>query len=138
MTIPSSDNPVETKIKAVLDDEVEHQLPSHVINDITQARKMALSKAQPKGFSHVTMRTITDLLQVRFIMPAAIAATVMILVNYSGTHSNYPAIEVTKIPAMPASVLDESIPQEDLLLLQDIEFASWLALQEIESEEVVL
>lgn len=137
MTTPSSNKDIEHQVNAVLDAEVEHNLSRQVVRDIKQAREHALvQKHQVKqdNFS----QWFSQLFQVKIIIPSAVAVTAVILVNYSSNYFQSSSEEFTNVPAMPAALLDENIPGEDLMLLKDIEFARWLALQEAESGGVVL
>lgn len=111
----------EDTINQVVDalDSSNQQLPQQVRDDIRQARQQALRAARsdkattPRGFRLEQLAWVGA--------PAAVALTITMLVNYPAT---------TELPALPADMLLAEIPTEDLALLEDLEFAQWLAQQQ--------
>ncbi|MGS2721100.1 hypothetical protein [Paraglaciecola aestuariivivens] len=121
MTSKSKQALVEHQVNRQLD-QANAALPEQVKLDIAtarlQAQAMAKAKQQPRLKPRIS------------IMPASFATLgVAILVAALVSYQPNP-----KIPALPAAILTEEVPLEDLALLEDLEFANWLA----EQQEVLL
>jgi hypothetical protein len=100
-------------------DTSNQQLPTHIREDIRLVRQQAMRDA--KAVNGKKTRTLR-LPQLAWVgAPAAVALTFIMLVNYPGAND---------IPALPADMLFVEIPSEDLALLEDLEFAQWLAQQQ--------
>ena len=121
MTSKSSSTNVEQLVNAKLD-QANAALPLSVRQDIAAARIQAQAKAQRPGIAstfhwHSGWSTA--------IASVGVALAVVVLVSYQAN---------PVIPAIPAALLAEEIPLEDLAMLEELEFANWLA----EQEEVLL
>lgn len=118
---------IEQHINEVLDQSVA-RLPNETLTDIARVRNIALRKmnkqAQPTSmlerFKEVMVLPVTQV-----AMPVALAVIVGILVNYHSPE---------EIPALPVAMVTADIPGEDLTLLEDLDFVTWLA----ENEQEVL
>ena len=121
MTSASEQQQTETIVNQHLDN-ANQQLPAHVRNDIRRARQRALA-AQTLRKTGYWQRIIDWLSAYKWAlsMPTGVAVAVLILVSYNSTHS---------IEALPMDMLTTDIPSEDLELLEDLEFATWLAEQQ--------
>ena len=124
MTSTSKQHDVEKLINQQLDSANE-QLSDTVRADISQARQQALRIARQKKADKGTLfeQFIAPFINYKWqlSMPMAVAAAVVILVSYTSRET---------IPALPEEILVADIPAEDLGLLEDLEFATWLAEQE--------
>ena len=139
MTTPSDDKnlnqTVESLVNTGLDNAIEN-MSSQQQQDIALARKKALIAAQGKGSSRLFDRILGLLPTPQVMVPVSLAVCLAILVNYLPTNEIVP-IGIAKIQPLPVEVLDASIPTENLMLLQDLEFAQWLAEQDAEQEVVL-
>lgn len=111
---------VVERVNRHLDAEVD-SLSSSVAKDISQARMNALRQARTEKESSWTFTNWLPSWQVS--TPVAVAVMVAILVSYESED---------QIPAIPSTMFTENIPAEDLDMLEDYEFAAWLAEQDIE------
>ncbi|GGA68297.1 hypothetical protein GCM10011369_07430 [Neiella marina] len=128
MTSTSKDNEVEQLVNQQLDAS-SAQLDDVVRNDIASARLTALATArtaklgnEPRAWSSL----ITSLFhrpRWQYAMPMVALATVM-LVTYTSRQT---------IPALPQELVLADVPAADLGLLEDLEFATWLAQRQQEA-----
>ena len=139
MTTPSKENNVEQVVNNALDASISDNLPDSVQRDIANTRMRALNQAKLLSGAQPTplVKQIKKILSVKVLVPSAVAVCALVLVNYSQNFMPE-SREIASIPPLPTEVLDESIPSEDLALLQDIEFATWLAAQEQQDQEAIL
>ena len=146
MTIASKQKNIEQMANEALDHSIRHQLSESVRADIAAARTRALNAAkltseQSSSVANAAPRPwqgIKAVLSYQVMVPSAVAVALVILVNYTQIFSADSSTELVKIPPLPLEVMDDTIPSEDLLLLQDIEFAHWLATQEAKLQEASL
>ncbi|MCC2605460.1 hypothetical protein [Planctobacterium marinum] len=128
----SSEQQISKKAVAALE-QANETLSDDALADIAQARMAALSAArsrQARGTrSAVTiplwerLRREVLLHQFRFVAPAAVAVVVAVLVSYNSFDT---------VPVLPGDFLTTDMPSEELAMLEDLEFASWLAEQQQE------
>lgn len=139
MTTPSKENNVEQVVNNALDASISDNLPDSVQRDIANTRMRALNQAKLLSGAQPAplVKQIKKILSVKVLVPSAVAVCALVLVNYSQNFMPE-SREIASIPPLPTEVLDESIPSEDLALLQDIEFATWLAAQEQQDQEAIL
>jgi hypothetical protein len=125
MTLQSKSGTVEQQINSQLE-RANAALPQSVKQDIAAARFQAQARAKALSLNkkksgwrnwHTSLpATLTSV---------AVALTVVVLVSYKQT---------PVIPVLPAELFTDEIPLEDFALLEDLEFADWLA----EQQEVLL
>ena len=124
MTSTSKQQDVERLINQRLDSANE-QLSDAVRADISRARQQALRIARQNKSETLSIRerVLESFVNYKWqlSMPMAVAAAVVILVSYTSRET---------IPMLPEEILVADIPTEDLGLLEDLEFATWLAEQE--------
>lgn len=129
MTSTSKQRETEMLINQQLDQE-STQLSESVRADIANARMQALrtareNKQKPANKFDVSgFMTLLANYKWQLSMPTAVAVAVVILVSYTSRET---------IPALPSELLVADIPTEDLGLLEELEFATWLAQQEQEA-----
>lgn len=112
-----SDEQVTQHVIAQLD-EANAALSDDVLDELRQRRQQALRDARAQVAGHSRFKGW----QGAVVLPAAAVAVFAFL--------RYDTGEV--IPALPSAALLAEVPAEDLALLEDLEFASWLAEQENE------
>lgn len=132
MTSPSNPNSsvkdlleqrVEEQVNAALDQSVNN-LSDKAVSDITQARYAALNALHNRP---ATKSVGAQLMQMvmqpfpRVALPVAAAVLIAISLNHS---------VVDPVPALPLAMVTEDVPTEDLALLEDLEFVTWLAQNE--------
>lgn len=124
---------VEQAVNAALDQSV-HNLSDKALGDIYKARHAALNalKTQNAGQSRQTKKDITaQFMQMamqpfpRIALPVAAAVLIAITLNVETSDP---------LPAIPLALVTEDVPTEDLALLEDLKFVTWLA----ENEQDVL
>ncbi|WP_293751107.1 hypothetical protein [uncultured Paraglaciecola sp.] len=120
---------LEKQINSHLD-KANEALSEDIQNDIHQARVMAIAQAKLKvnTLSDSTARRIVSNISLRHMFSkkviyttTPIALALLILVSYQPTKT---------IPALPMGLYSEDVPMEDLAMLEDLEFADWLAEQQ--------
>ncbi len=122
MTLPSDNDSghVEQRINQALDHSVE-QLPQTTKDSLYKARLTALSamhnKAKPKNLSWQIRQLIAHPLP-----KVAVPVTAALLVALSWQYGT-----VESVPQLPIAMMSEDMPSEDLALLEDLEFVTWLA-----------
>lgn len=132
MTSNSEQDKVSRKAVQALE-RANDRLSDDVLADIHNAREQALNQAQHKP---ARLRLVQSLLnrwqrmrsevlvhQFRYAAPVAVAVIVAVLVSYDSDKA---------IPALPEAFLSDDIPGEELAMLEELEFASWLAEQQQE------
>jgi len=142
MKLPCEQQPaplanVEQAVNAALDQSV-HNLSDKALGDIYKARHAALNalKTQNAGQSRQTKKDITaQFMQMamqmamqpfpRIALPVAAAVLIAITLNVETSDP---------LPAIPLALVTEDVPTEDLALLEDLKFVTWLA----ENEQDVL
>jgi hypothetical protein len=120
---------VEQLVNAALDQSVSNLSADKVV-DISQARHKAInalyqqhSQGQKAG---LTVQISQMLMQPFPRVAVPVAAAVLIAVSF-----NYHSTDV--VPALPLAMVTEEVPTEDLTLLEDLEFVTWLAENEQEA-----
>ncbi|BDX05679.1 DUF3619 family protein [Planctobacterium marinum] len=132
MTSQSEQDTLNRNVNTLLD-EANAKLSDEVLSDITQARLNALHTASAKRdqknklpmpiqwWQRMQQEVMTH--QFRYVAPAAVAVIVAVLVSYNQSNT---------VPVLPEVFFTGDIPGEELALLEDLEFASWLAEQQQE------
>lgn len=145
MTLPSKPAqpdgvPEQSNLERKVIDSLERAngcLSDEVVSDIARARMNAVAAAKRQGgrtnLNQLIKRrlsVISDWLcsqasvgKITLAAPMAVAVIVTVLVSYN--HSN-------PIPAIPAEIFSGEVPTEELAMLEELEFASWLAEQQQE------
>lgn len=139
MSTPSEQKDIAQNINAELDRSVA-SLSQTKINDIVAARTKVLSGAKQASHSVGTSlwNVLNPFINHKILVPSAVAVGAVMLVNYTNLFSTHSSAELAQVPPLPIEVMDDTIPTEDLLLLQDIEFAYWLAEQDDDKQEATL
>ena len=132
MTSQSEQDKLNSKVNAMLD-EANANLSDEVLSDITQARlkvlqiasngsRKKISAAMPiKWWQRIQREVLIH--QFRYVAPAAVAVIIAVLVSYNQSNT---------VPVLPEALLTGDVPAEELAMLEDLEFASWLAEQQQE------
>jgi hypothetical protein len=104
-------------------DAANNLLPKNVNEDICQARVRAITQAKfDSQVSSVFFNKLSKMLERKLVVAGApLILAVLILVNYKQSDT---------MPMLPAGVFSTELPSEDLAMLEDLEFASWLAEQQ--------
>lgn len=104
-------------------DESEKQLSAEVKDDIRMATRSAILRAKRENEtqSNQLVKYVQSITQIKFALPALLAVALLYVVDINNSET---------IPALPADLLSMELPSEDLGLLEDLEFADWLAEQE--------
>lgn len=110
-------------------DNANASLPQHIKDDVARARQAALQQARQAPASSLSTwdkvrERFTPVTLMQVSVPVAVAVMVTMLVSYSSDEH---------IPALPVQLLTENVPAEDLDMLEELEFATWLAEQDIEA-----
>lgn len=106
-------------------DAANEGLPTAVQHDIALARQHALIQAK---YQQQKPRYRARWWQ--YAVPTVFAVTLTLLVSYQHSDS---------VPVMPLEMMSADVPAEDISLLEDLEFAAWLATQDMPlDEEAVL
>ena len=124
MTSPSKEQKkvkqqAEQQIIAALDASVQN-LPKQTQDDIYHARIKALNAYQQRARQQSRTNTATWFSSPfpKVALPVAAAVLVAVSLNYHSTSS---------IPQLPLAMMTEEMPTEDLTMLEDLEFVTWLA-----------
>jgi hypothetical protein len=115
----SDDKKLEQHVNALLEDENQN-LSVQVCSDITRARVQALNKAKDKDQKHSLIERLFSKQSWLVAAPLALSAVLMVLVNIGSGD---------KLPPLPLTLFSQDIPVEDLAMLEELEFATWLAEQ---------
>ncbi|MBU2972436.1 hypothetical protein KO527_24175 [Pseudoalteromonas sp. C2R02] len=123
MTSPSKENQNDKTAKALnqaLDASVKN-LSASVVADLEKARNTALMKSAV-GSDKTSIFTLLNLIfnNMMFKVAAPIAAVILI----SLTTINQPK---SIVPEIPLAMMSDQVPTEDLMLLEELEFITWLA-----------
>lgn len=111
-------------VNTALDQSVNN-LSAQAVSDIAQARHQALLMAKNNRQKVSLANQIQQSLFPRVAIPVAAALIVAVLVNHNS---------VEPVPVLPLAMVTSDIPTEELTLLEDLEFVTWLA----ENEQDVL
>lgn len=127
MTSPSNDKPniiTAQVVNQALDASVDH-MPQSVISDLDKIRNKALM--QPDETDRFS--TFVDLVfnSLAFKVSAPIAA--IVLISLTITNQGHQSV-----PQIPEAMMSAQVPTEDFMLLEELEFITWLA----ESEQNAL
>jgi len=124
----------EDKLKQTVNEQLDNsinRLEKNTLADIVQARSAALSKlaeqAEQSPYMPLFSRVIDRLSSNQtapWLIPAAAALIIAISVNY---------LSVEAIPELPLALMAGELPTEDLALLEDLEFLTWLAKNEMDA-----
>lgn len=118
---------VETHVNAALDKSVEH-LSDQALADIRSVRHAALNALQQQQNKAGFVERFGQMIMQPFAkvaLPVAAAVLIALSLNHNS---------MDPVPALPIAMINEDVPTEDLALLEDLEFVSWLA----ENEQDVL
>ncbi len=105
-------------------DQSVNKLPDKTLADLAQVRAAALEYSKIKPEQPLAKRLyhyISDHLLVNITVPVAAALVVVFSMKY---------VTPNTIPAMPIAMLTNEVPTEDLAMLEDLEFITWLAKNE--------
>jgi hypothetical protein len=114
---------VETLVTSALDQSVDN-LSDKALSDIAQARHAAMNALYNKKQKLTVAEQMTQWVKQPFprvAFPVAAAVVIAVSLNYSFVDS---------VPAIPLAMMTEDVPTEDLTLLEDLEFVTWLAQNE--------
>ena len=129
MTSKSKVRELEAHVRQCLDN-ANQDLPDVVRQDISQARIQALAQAKLYSSDKKSPLFAKALELFGYIFsdnlaklggPLAVAVIAAVLVSYRLTDT---------IPAFPGELLTADVPMEDFALLEELEFANWLAEQQ--------
>jgi len=119
--IKTADNENMQLVNDALDHSVAH-LSKRALSDIARVRAVALSQSNTQTRSKKSMiNRYIDWLFNPFInigVPIAVAVVIAISVRYA-------SVEI--IPELPLAMMATEVPDEDLAMLEDLEFVTWLA-----------
>lgn len=115
-------------------DKLNNNLSAKVTNDISQVRINALKLAKTQQQQQALFISIKLSLNKIFsthlipktILPIGVAATAIIMMF------SFTKLTSQSIPEIPQALASVDMPNEDLALLQDLEFVTWLAAHEQE------
>lgn len=132
---------ISKQVNAALTQSAD-KLPEQVLADLAQARNNALAKLKPdelksnKSKFSLDIRIVKEVVKpviqtilnryfsvlgLKIITPIALALVVTV---------SFKALQVAPIPALPSAMFNLDIPNEDLALLEDLDFVTWLAQNE--------
>ena len=120
---------LEKQINSHLD-KANDALSEDIQNDIHKARVRAIAQAKLKAntLPYSTTRQILSSINLQHIFTTKliytatpVALALLVLISYK---------PIKTIPALPGSFYSEDVPMEDLAMLEDLEFADWLAEQQ--------
>jgi len=121
---------IKQKVNSQLDDSIAH-LSQQVQGDIAQARMKALAKVNTQtGISgtYLFIERVKNALSLPRLMivgtPIAAAVVLTFLVKPTSIDS---------LPEFPMALMSSELPTEDLALLEDLEFVTWLAKNEMDA-----
>ncbi|MBE1298689.1 MAG: hypothetical protein GJ680_02095 [Alteromonadaceae bacterium] len=121
MTSKFDSERVQQQVTRVLD-EANDSLSQQQLSDISQARMNALRLARAAKSTDAQGANLSWLKRhYQLATPVAVAVLLAVLVSYN---------QINTVPAIPAEMMLGEVPTEELALLEDLEFASWLAEQE--------
>jgi len=126
-----SDQKIEQLSREALNYSVE-TLSDETLTDLAQVRHAALRAARADSHERTFFDKLQSYLTLGLTLPLSrvmIAAAVLITVsvNYHNTES---------IPALPMAMVGAKMPYEDLALLEDLEFVTWLAENQTSMDEI--
>lgn len=142
----NADDELLNHVNRVLDNTVDN-LSDSQLTDIARARQTALRANQASNTSNDNgfMTFVTNYVNALTLTPVAVAVCIGVLVHYfSSNNLNHQDVShLASHIELPAGLIDDEMPTEELALLQDLEFVDWLAEQEsfsteTQSSEVVL
>ncbi|WP_199610982.1 hypothetical protein [Flocculibacter collagenilyticus] len=121
-------------------------MSQNVEKDIQAVRVKALNAYLTQQPKRGILHTLQSSLTLKNMTPVTLAVCLGILVHYqlgeqhslppsSFSEDNIAASHVDTIPQLPAELVEEELPLEDLALLQDLEFADWLSEQQNTDQE---
>ena len=120
----TQENKVADKVNQALDQSVANMSPQ-TSAELSHIRQQAL--AQVNSSAATTKSGLFDAFNIKPLfqvaMPVAAAALVVVSLNHYSDKA---------IPALPLAMTSSQMPAEDLALLQDLEFVTWLAENEQE------
>lgn len=126
--LSKDDQNISILVNAALTQSAD-KLPEQVLIDLAQIRKNALAELKPveQSFS-LNTNSITSVLSryfsvsgLKITAPLALALVVTVSFRIS---------QVETIPTLPSAMINLDIPSEDLALLEDLDFVTWLAQNE--------
>lgn len=113
-------------------DTANDNLTDAQLSDIAQARMNAIRQAKRQLENSKTTRSkkLTRVLGLDWLLQhyqlsgtLAVAVVIAVLVSYN---------QENQVPAIPLALFDNDMPTEELAMLEDLEFANWLAEKEQE------
>lgn len=124
----------EAQVKSVVNEQLDasiNNLDKSTLADIAQVRTIALKNMAKRkkytSYRQLFLRFVDDLSHYS-VTPwlTSFAAVLMIVISV-----NYLSVEA--IPELPLAMMDSELPSEDLALLEDLEFLTWLAKNEMDA-----
>ncbi len=122
MTLKYTDDDIEQIVNAQLD-AANSTLPSDRLRDLHNARMQALRSDHSNGFTSIVRlwHRGKDAINMAVAVPSFAVVAMVLLISYGQGES---------VPALPLDFMATDLPTEDILLLEDLEFATWLVEQE--------
>ncbi len=123
MTLPSNKIQGDKTIKILneaLDDSVNN-MPKSVLTDLEKARNTALMqnhKSLDKTSFLIVFKTIFNNFMFKVTAPIAVVTLISLSITSQIEQS---------VPQIPLAMVNAEIPYEDLVLLDELEFITWLA-----------
>lgn len=123
-----SDADITTLMNAALTSSVE-TLPEQTTAGIAQARKVALARLQPTATNSLSAQrllptAIHNLLTAPWVK-VGVPMALVVLVTIS-----FEPFKAELIPALPSGLIELDMPNENLALLEELDFVTWLAQNE--------
>lgn len=129
MTLPSDDKhqkDLEDKVNSALDDSAR-TLPDNVRDDLYKARMVAMRALHNKNNPGSSGNKFKQWIAQPFPRAATgVACAVLVALSLG-----YGSVET--VPALPIAMMTEDVPTENLSLLEDLEFVTWLAENEAQA-----
>lgn len=125
MTSKSNKTDIESLANSALDSANE-QLSDEVRQSLAQARKRAVQRV-PGNYPEDQLNHWFP--SFRILAPVTFALGLVLLISYPSKD---------EIPVLPQGMFAEDIPTVDAAILEDLEFAIWLAEQQAKKEQEVV
>lgn len=124
MVSPSEEQKLQQRVNGALQAQ-DAGMSDQVRLDIQRARIAALNNVGSQSLWFKLKNVVNDHQLPLIATPMALAVAIAVLVNFQPTQG---------IPELPAEMLlAADLPNEDLQLLEDLEFVDWLAKQQEEA-----
>jgi len=123
MTSPSNENQNDTTAKVMnqtLDASVNN-LSEKIVSDLEKARNTALMQSS-RGRDKTSFFTLLEMIFNNMIFKVSAPIAVVVLISLTMTHQ-----PTSMVPQIPLAMLNAQVPTENLMLLEELEFITWLA-----------